>query len=136
MNERIEYTILSYIISCIMPTVWLRPQQRLRDDEGHMESEYLSLKPIEQAVLWRLLEQGNRFRPYDADALRFYRDKVGQARVTAQQAQAALETIRSRTPALVWKSARGGYAVDDAMMHGWYMVRVAAGTWPPNEPSK
>lgn len=108
-------------------------QQRLSDDERQMESEYLSLKPVEQAVLWRLLEQGNRFRPYDADALRFYRDKVGGARVTAQHAQAALEAIRSRTPALVWKSARGEYAVDDAMMHGWYTVRVAAGTWPPRQ---
>lgn len=117
------------------PQVLEAAQQRLRDDEGQMESEYLSLKPIERAVLWRLLEQGNRFRPYDADALRFYRDKTGEPKVTAQQAQAALEAIRSRTPALVWKSARGEYAVDDAMMHGWYTARVAAGRWPPEEPA-
>jgi len=110
-------------------------KQKQQDDEAQMESEYLSLKPIEQAVLWRLLEQGNRFRPYDAEALRFYRDKVGEERITAQQAQAALEAIRSRPPALVWKSARGEYAVDDAMMHGWYSARVAAGAWPPRESS-
>lgn len=115
-------------------------QQRLRDDEAQMESEFLALKPIEQAVLWRLLEQGNRFRPYDAEALRFYREKVdelGEAatKITAQSAQSALESIRSRTPALVWKSARGEYAVDDAMMHNWFESRVKAGTWPPKMPA-
>jgi hypothetical protein len=106
-------------------------QRRRLDDEAQMASEYLALKPVERAVLWRLLEQGNRFRPYDAEALRFYRSKVGA--VTAQQAQAALAAIRSRTPSLVWKSARGEYAVDDAMMHAWYAARVAAGRWPPDE---
>jgi hypothetical protein len=110
--------------------------QQLKDDETQMESEFLSLKPIEQAVLWRLLEQGTRFRPYDAEALKFYREKVSAAggipaKVTPQAAQAALEAIRSRSPALVWKSARGEYAVDDAMMHNWFASRVATQTWPP-----
>lgn len=116
--------------------VFAAAEQRLRDDERQMESEFQSLRPIEQAVLWRLLEQGNRFRPYDAEALRFYREKVNlqggaDVRVSAQQAQNALEAIRARTPALVWKSAYGEYAVDDAMMHKWYEGRVRAGMWPP-----
>ena len=45
--------------------------QRQRDDEAQMESDYLGLKPLEQAVLWRMLELGPRFRPYDAEALGF-----------------------------------------------------------------
>ncbi|WP_309624759.1 ATP-binding protein [Methylibium sp.] len=111
-------------------------RQQLEDDEAQMESEYMSLKPIEQAVLWRLLELGTRFRPYDAEALKFYREKVSaasgaQVKVTPQMAQAALEGMRSRSPALVWKSARGEYAVDDAMMHNWFASRVDAATWPP-----
>ena len=111
-------------------------KQQLKDDEAQMESEYMSLKPIEQAVLWRLLELGTRFRPYDAEALKFYREKVSeaggtQAKVTPQMAQNALEGMRSRSPALVWKSARGEYAVDDAAMHNWFASRVKAGTWPP-----
>jgi hypothetical protein len=52
-------------------------------------------------------------------------------KVTAQTAQNAVEAIRQRTPALVWKSARGEYSVDDAKMHAWYARHVAAGTWPP-----
>jgi hypothetical protein len=108
-------------------------QQRQQADEAQMESEYLALKPLEQAVLWRLLEMGQRFRPYDAEALRFYREKAN-ARVTVQQAQNALESLRNRYPALVWKSARGEYAVDDAAMHRWYEQRVRGGTWPPVDP--
>jgi hypothetical protein len=76
-----------------------------RDEEARMESEFSALRPLEQAVLWRLLTHGSRFRPYDGDALRFYGDTTGDT-VTAQMAQHALESLRSRSPALVWKSAR------------------------------
>lgn len=108
-------------------------RQRQRDDEAQMESDYLGLKPLEQAVLWRMLELGPRFRPYDAEALRFYREQVGTV-VTAQKAQNALETLRQRTPALAWKSARGEYAVDDAAMHRWYEERKNEDAWPPADP--
>lgn len=106
--------------------------QQLRD-EAQMASDYLGLKPTEQAVLWRMLAQGPRYRPYDAEALRFYRDKVGRA-VTVAQAQKALEALRQRMPALVWKSARGEYALQDAAMHRWYEARMAEGGWPPAAP--
>lgn len=108
--------------------------QQQHDDEAQMESEFLGLKPAERAVLWRLLEQARRFRPYDADALRFYQDKTGK-KVTAPQAQNALESLRQHMPAMVWKSARGEYAVDDAAMHRWYEKHVEAGTWPPVDPA-
>lgn len=107
--------------------------QRQRDDEAQMESDYLGLKPLEQAVLWRMLEVGSRFRPYDAEALAFYREQT-QEKVTAQRAQNALESLRQRMPALVWKSARGEYAVEDAAMHRWFEDRKAAGRWPPKSP--
>ena len=106
--------------------------QRQRDDEVQMESDYLGLKPLERAVLWRMLAQGGRFRPYDSEALRFYQEKTGH-KVSAQKAQTALENLRQHNPPMVWKSARGEYAVDDAAMHHWYCERVAAGTWPPVE---
>jgi hypothetical protein len=37
-----------------------------------MASAFLDLRPIEQAVLWRMLEQESKFRPYDTDALAFF----------------------------------------------------------------
>jgi phosphoglycolate phosphatase-like HAD superfamily hydrolase len=108
-------------------------RQQQWQDEAQMESDYLGLRPTEQAVLWRMLEQGPRYRPYDAEALRFYRDKVGLP-VNAPQVQKALESLRQRMPALVWKSARGEYALEDAAMHRWFEVRVAASSWPPEPP--
>ena len=105
-------------------------QQRQRDDETQMESDFLGTKPLEQAVLWRMLEQGARFRPYDAEALRFYQDKTGN-KVTSAKVQTALESLRQRQPSMVWKSARSEYAVDDAAMHRWYTQRMSAQTWPP-----
>lgn len=104
--------------------------QQQAQDEAQMEADYLALKPIEQAVLWRMLEQEARYRPYDAAALRFYREKTGHP-VSVAQAQKALEALRQRTPALVWKSARGEYALQDAAMHRWHQSRVTTGQWPP-----
>lgn len=107
--------------------------QRQQDDEAQLESDYLALKPLEQAVLWRLIELGARFRPYDADALQFYNKKTGE-KVTSPKVQNALEGLRSHQPSLVWKSARSEYAVEDAAMPRWFAQRVAAGTWPPVGP--
>jgi hypothetical protein len=107
--------------------------QQQAGDEAQMESDYLELKLTEQAVLWRMLEQGARYRPYDAEALRFYREKTGHP-VNAAQAQRALEALRMRQPALVWKSARGEYALEDVAMHRWYEKRFEDGQWPPAPP--
>jgi hypothetical protein len=107
--------------------------QQQQTDEAQMESDYTALKPLEQAVLWRMLELGTRFRPYDADALQFYNDKTGD-KVTVAKAQKALEGLRAHQPSLVWKSARSEYAVEDAAMLRWYAQRVNASTWPPVGP--
>lgn len=108
-------------------------EQRQRDDEQQMASDFLGLKPLERAVLWRMLEQGPRFRPYGAEALRFYKDKTGD-NTTAGKVQTALEGLRQRQPSLIWKSARSEYTVEDAAMHRWYTQCVAAGAWPPAGP--
>lgn len=98
--------------------------------ERDMESEYLGLEPLHQAVLWRMLEMGPEFRPYNAESRSFYQSVTGKA-VSAQQAQRALESLRRRTPPLAWKSSRGEYAVEDSAMITWYRALVEAGEWPP-----
>lgn len=105
-------------------------RQRQAADEAQMESDYLGLKPLEQAVLWRMLELGPRFRPYDAEALKFYREQT-KTTIKTPQVQNALETLRQHMPALVWKSARGEYSVNDAAMYRWYLDRKNTGNWPP-----
>lgn len=103
---------------------------RLREDERQMEADFLGLRPLEQIVLWRMLDQGQRFRPFDAEALRFYADAYGRP-VATPLAQKALESLRQRTPSMIWKSARGEYAIADAAMHQWFDSRVASKRWPP-----
>lgn len=111
----------------------VKAAQRQQDDEAQMQSDYLALKPLEQAVLWRMLEQGTRFRPYDAEALLFYIEKTGD-KVNVAKAQKALESLRAHQPSLVWKSARSEYTVEDAAMPRWFAQRVAVCTWPPVGP--
>ncbi|WP_280550435.1 ATP-binding protein [Halomonas sp. 11-S5] len=105
-------------------------QAQQRDVEQDMASDYLGLDPLQQAVLWRMLEMGEGFRPYNAESLAFYRQITGKP-VSAQQAQRALESLRERTPPLAWKSSRGEYAVEDAAMTKWFRALVDAGRWPP-----
>lgn len=107
--------------------------QRQQSDEAQLESDYTALKPLEQALLWRMLMQGARFRPYDAEALQFYIDKTHD-KVTVARAQKALESLRAHQPSLIWKSARSEYAIEDAAMLRWFAQRVTAGTWPPQGP--
>ena len=107
--------------------------QQQQADEAQMVSDYTALRPLEQAVLWRMLELGTRFRPYDADALQFYNDKTGD-KVTVAKAQKALDGLRTHQPSLIWKSVRSEYAIEDAAMHRWFTQRVQANTWPPIGP--
>lgn len=120
-------------ISRFEPTVLALAHQRLEQDRRQMESDFLALRPVEQAVIWRMLALSARFRPYDAEALQFYSDKT-RAPITRAMAQKAMEALRNRQPSLVWKSARGEYAIDDAAMHEWFAQRVQAGSWPPVGP--
>lgn len=122
---------LSALTGRFEPAVLEAARQRQMHDEAQMASDYLGLKPTEQAVLWRMLEQGARYRPYDAEALRFYREKTRHP-VSVAQAQKALENMRQRMPALIWKSARGEYSLEDAAMHRWFESLVDAGKWPPS----
>lgn len=103
---------------------------RQRDVEQDMASGYLGLDPLQQAVLWRMLEMGEGFRPYNAESRTFYQRITGKP-VSAQQAQRSLESLRKRTPPLAWKSSRGEYAVEDAAMTKWFRALVDVGRWPP-----
>ena len=102
------------------------------DEYSRMESDFLSMRPLERAVLWRMLDQGPRFRAFDSESKRFYSDTIGRG-ITKTQVQTALEGLRNRSPPMVWKSARGEYAVDDSAMHAWFKARVEAGAWPPSD---
>jgi hypothetical protein len=106
----------------------------ISDEQARMESQYQGLRLLERTIIWRLLEQGGKFRPYDAEALKFYTEKTSaKKQITPAQVQSAIDILRTLTPSMIWKSARGEYALDDALMHAWYQRRVVEGTWPPKE---
>lgn len=106
--------------------------EHIEEDQNRMQSQFLGLKPLEQAVIWRLLDQGGRFRPYDADSLKFYTEKTSSKKtISPAQVQSSIDTLRSLTPTMIWKSARGEYALDDVLMHTWYQDQIANGQWPP-----
>ncbi|RZT36450.1 ATP-binding protein [Cupriavidus agavae] len=113
--------------------VLARAMARREQDAAQMRADFLGLRPLERAVLWRVLEVGRNFRPYDGEALAFYRAQCPGLAITAPKVQAALESLRDRTPSLVWKSARGEYSAHDAAMHAWFSGLVAEGGWPPSD---
>ena len=82
--------------------------QQQTHDEAQMESDLPGLKPTEQAMLWRMLTTGSRYRPR-CRSTALCRERT--VPVNATQVQRALEGLRQRMPALVWKSARGEYAL-------------------------
>jgi hypothetical protein len=107
----------------------LAQEMRERDRDG-MSQIYLSLPALEQAVLWRLLDQGEGFRAFDAAALAFYAKQTGK-KISTAQAQKAISNLRDNEPPLVWKSLRGEYSLYDVDMLDWYTYLNGLQAWPP-----
>jgi hypothetical protein len=104
-------------------------KQKQTDREA-FAATYLQLDPLEQAVLWRLLDRGTQFKPYDAEAMTFYKARIGKS-TTAATVQRKLEALREKNPPLLWKSQRGEYSPYDQSLQDWYNFEVNAGHWPP-----
>ena len=110
-------------------------ERRAREYDA-LRANLTALKPLERALIWRMLDTGARYRPFDADSLAFYRNALdesgeGSVKVTRSSVQKALEALRRHEPPLVWKSARGEYAIDDVLMHSWHESLVEVDDWPP-----
>jgi hypothetical protein len=107
----------------------LAQAMRARDRDG-LSQIYLSLALLEQAVLWRLMDQNAEFHAFDAAALAFYATRIGK-KVTAAQAQKAINNLRDNEPPLVWRSLRGEYSLYDLDMLDWYTYLNSQHAWPP-----
>lgn len=108
-------------------------REHQRAEHARMESEYLALSPLQQAIIDCMLEQGPKYQPYDTDSVRRYRKSI-KREITKTQIQAAIRNLRQRSPPLIWKSARGEYAIEDAAMHAWFEEKRRKGAWPPGPP--
>ena len=79
-------------------------------------------------LLTRLMSEVN-----DLETLCKHGPRIVSVATNTARVQAALESLRDRTPALVWKSARGEYSVQDSSMLEWFMDLSERGGWPPSE---
>ncbi len=105
--------------------------QAMRErDRDALSQIYLGLAPLEQAVLWHLLDQGTGFHAFDGKALAFYTGRLGK-KTSAAQAQKAINNLRDNDPPLVWKSLRGEYSLYDTDLQDWYNYLLGANAWPP-----
>ncbi|MFM9968575.1 MAG: AAA family ATPase [Burkholderiales bacterium] len=105
-------------------------KERRATEREELTNTYLRLPPLQQAVLQRLLEQGENYRAFDAKSLAFY-GAHSVTKVSVAQVQRALDALRDNDPPLVWKSLRGDYSVYDQALSGWYAYLVASNNWPP-----
>lgn len=87
--------------------------------ENDISELFNGLTKLEQAILLNLLEQKERFKPYDNTSLSFYSDYCGKE-VNMSKAQKAIEKMRNREPSLIWRSARGEYSVQETELTRWY----------------
>jgi hypothetical protein len=89
------------------------------------DSQFSSLTAIQRAVLGHLIREGAKFAPFTAASLAAYSESVGK-HVTAAEAQAALETLRTQN--IVWRNARAAYTLEDQDMTEWFVANQAEGT--------
>ncbi|HTJ95288.1 MAG TPA: hypothetical protein VL424_19505 [Pararobbsia sp.] len=78
---------------------------------------YNNLNKHQQAMLQLLIEGGAQFEPF-AEATLSACSKIVGSNVTANHVQKALDTLRRKD--LVWRSARGEYALDDPSFGDWF----------------
>ena len=79
---------------------------------AEIESDLSSLTDIQQAVLEVIVRTEKGFSPFTEESMNSYRAILSNVDISPQTVQAALEGLREKN--LVWKSARGSYALEDA----------------------
>ena len=99
-------------------------------DRDEFTTMYLQFGPLEQAVLRHLLEQGGKFKAFDAAAMAFYSSCLNK-KVNVGAVQRALEALRTSDHTLVWKSLRSEYSVYDSALSDWYEYLKNQRQWPP-----
>lgn len=84
-----------------------------------LESEIAGLTDLQMAVLEVMVKRGKDFSPFTEDALRAYRELLGLETLAAHTVQTALDGLRDKN--LIWRSARGAYALEDETLAQWFL---------------
>lgn len=81
------------------------------------EADCDGLSELQMAVLRLVATEGSRLSPFSADTRRQLAAAIGAASVPNSSIQNALAALRER--GLVWRSARGDYALEDQGLADW-----------------
>lgn len=87
------------------------------------DSQWSAMTPLQQAVLRRIIEMGDRYKPFDAEAMSAYSGSTGETIATAD-AQSALDALREK--GIVIRLERGRYSLEDLSLADWLEDRSAA----------
>lgn len=85
---------------------------------GDFESAYQSFTPLQKSVIQTMVSQGARYSPFGEDSMKAYREATSDPTLSTSTVQAALDSLRERE--LVWREARGAYALEDDDFAEWY----------------
>lgn len=83
------------------------------------ESDFGQLSPLQKAVLRVLIEDGAGFAPFAAATLARIGAEMGEEPTTSE-VQKALDGLRDKS--IVWRPARGTYALEDQDMRDWLLA--------------
>lgn len=122
LKNLIQNIALDYAAAPNLGLFLKKEAQELRNQIwSEIENEYASLTSIQKAVLEVIIGKGREFSPFTEDSMVAYQEILNRKDFGAPQIQAALEALRERN--LVWNSARGAYALEDASLIQWFSHR-------------
>lgn len=85
-----------------------------------LDATWSTLTRLQQAIVRRVVDEADAFRPFDAAALADHRDALGRP-VDTPEVQTALEQLRHAQ--ILVRLDRGRYVTDDVSLPDWHAAR-------------
>jgi len=88
---------------------------------GEFENEFDALSPLQQAILEVLIRKKKTgFSPFSEESMAAYKALIKGETLSPASVQTALDSLRERN--LVWREARGAYALEDDGLAEWFLT--------------
>ncbi len=117
--EALKEAVHEYVFSRDLPLTEVAMARRASAWQQY-DTQFDGLSSVKQAVLIKIIEDGERSSPFSTQSLQSYADYVGET-VSTSSVQTALEGLRSE--GLVWKSFRGNYLPEHTDLRDWLKCR-------------
>ncbi len=88
-----------------------------------IESQFATLSELQKTVIETLVQKGKIFSPFSEESMLAYQKRHPKTKFGPPQIQAALDGLREKN--LVWRSARGAYALEDESLVQWFTDRTS-----------